>query len=121
MKLKQNQSSTQQQISKPNPPTPEMVKRAQFVDKTYSGEMLVFDLETNGLLNDVTCIHCLVIYDSETDETICYNDQGNLVNRSPVVYSALRMLKSLPDTTLSVTTYLCSVRFTRGSHQPPWL
>jgi hypothetical protein len=39
--------------------------------------MLVFDLESNGLLNDVTCIHCLVIYDSETDETICYNDQGS--------------------------------------------
>ena len=39
--------------------------------------MLIFDLESNGLLNDVTCIHCLVIYDSETDETICYNDQGS--------------------------------------------
>ena len=36
MKLKQ--SSTQQQTSnlkKPNPPTPEAVKRAQFVDKTF--------------------------------------------------------------------------------------
>ena len=36
----------------------------------------MFDLETNGLLNDVTCIHCLVIYDSEADETYVYNDQG---------------------------------------------
>jgi hypothetical protein len=38
MKLKQNLSSIQQQTSelkRPNPPTPEMVKRAQFVDKTY--------------------------------------------------------------------------------------
>jgi hypothetical protein len=43
MKPKQNQSSTQQQISefqamklhKPNPPTPEMVERAKFVDKTH--------------------------------------------------------------------------------------
>ena len=55
MKLKQNQSSTQQQISnlqrsiqqqilkaeqdaylkRPNPPTPEAVQKAQFVDKTY--------------------------------------------------------------------------------------
>jgi hypothetical protein len=35
MNLNQKQSSIQQQISKPNPPTPEMVKRAQFVDKTY--------------------------------------------------------------------------------------
>lgn len=39
--------------------------------------MLVFDLETDGLLNDVTCIHCLVIYDSDVDQTYTYNDQGN--------------------------------------------
>ena len=39
--------------------------------------MLVFDLESDGLLNDVTKIHCLVIYDSETDSTIIYNDKGN--------------------------------------------
>ena len=39
--------------------------------------MLVFDLETNGLLNDVTRIHCLVIYDSETDQTMVYNDEGS--------------------------------------------
>ena len=39
--------------------------------------MLVFDLETDGLLNDVTKIHCLVIYDSEADSTIIYNDKGN--------------------------------------------
>jgi hypothetical protein len=35
MKLKQNPSSIQQQISKPNPPTPEAVAKAQFIDKTY--------------------------------------------------------------------------------------
>jgi len=44
--------------------------------------MLVFDLETDGLLNDVTCIHCLVIYDSETDQTFVYNDKGS---EEPVV------------------------------------
>jgi hypothetical protein len=38
--------------------------------------MLVFDLESNGLLNDVTCIHCLVIYDTETHQTLAYNDEG---------------------------------------------
>ena len=42
-----------------------------------SGNTLVFDLESNGLLNDVTKIHCLVIYDSETGETLVYNDEGN--------------------------------------------
>ena len=36
MKLNPNQSSTQQPIFKrPNPPTPEAVAKAQFVDKTY--------------------------------------------------------------------------------------
>lgn len=39
--------------------------------------MLVFDLETNGLLNDVTRIHCLVIYDSKADETYVFNDEGS--------------------------------------------
>ena len=31
-----------------------MVKKAQFIDKLTSGKMLVFDLETDGLLNDIT-------------------------------------------------------------------
>lgn len=38
MKLQNQQSSTPQQTSnlkRPNPPTKEAVKRAQFVDKTY--------------------------------------------------------------------------------------
>ena len=39
--------------------------------------MLVFDLESDGFYNDVTKVHCLAIYDSETDETIAYNDVGN--------------------------------------------
>ena len=38
---------------------------------------LVFDLETNGLLHDVTRIHCLAIYDSTTDEIETYNDEKN--------------------------------------------
>jgi len=37
--------------------------------------MLVFDLETNGLLNDATQIHCIAIYDTETDQTFIYNDE----------------------------------------------
>ena len=39
--------------------------------------MLVFDLETDGLYDDVTRIHCLVIYDSETDQTLVFNDEGS--------------------------------------------
>ena len=42
-----------------------------------SGNTLVFDLESNGLLNDVTKIHCLVIYEQESDQTLVYNDEGN--------------------------------------------
>jgi hypothetical protein len=38
---------------------------------------LIFDLETNGLLYDVTNIHCLGIYDTETNQTLVYNDQGD--------------------------------------------
>ena len=38
---------------------------------------LIFDLETNGLLHDLTCIHCLVIYNIEADQTTVYNDEGN--------------------------------------------
>ena len=52
--------------------------------------MLVFDLETDGLLNDVTKIHCLVIYDSETDTYLHYNDEGN---SEPIV----RGIQSLED------------------------
>jgi hypothetical protein len=38
---------------------------------------LIFDLETNGLLHDVTDIHCLAIYDTETKQMLVYNDEGN--------------------------------------------
>lgn len=49
---------------------------------------LIFDLETNGLLHDVTCIHCLVIYDIEADQTLCYNDQGD---QEPIVRGIERL------------------------------
>ena len=41
MKLKQNQTSTQQltsNLKRPNPPTPEAVAKAQFIDKTFVWE-----------------------------------------------------------------------------------
>lgn len=52
------------------------------------GPTLIFDLETDGLLNDVTCIHCLVIHDVEADQTIVYNDQGD---KEPVVRGIERL------------------------------
>ena len=41
------------------------------------GTMLIFDIETNGLLHNVTTVHCLVIHDTETDKTMVFNDEGN--------------------------------------------
>ena len=39
--------------------------------------MLIFDIEANGLLYNVTSIHCLVIFDTETDQTLVFNDEGS--------------------------------------------
>ncbi len=39
--------------------------------------MIVFDLETDGLLHDVTKIHCMVCYNTEDDTTTIYNDEGD--------------------------------------------
>ena len=36
---------------------------------------LVFDIETDGLLNDATKIHCIAIHDTETEETTSYNEE----------------------------------------------
>ena len=44
--------------------------------------MLIFDLETDGFLTKATTIHCLSIYDTETEETSTYNDKGT---KDPVV------------------------------------
>ena len=45
--------------------------------------MLIFDIETNGLLHNVTTIHCLVIYDTETEQTLVYNDEGGSAEPPP--------------------------------------
>lgn len=37
---------------------------------------LIFDIETNGLLHDLTAIHCLCVHDLDTDETYSFNDSG---------------------------------------------
>lgn len=36
----------------------------------YSGRRFVFDLETNGLLDAVTRVHCAVAIDIDTDEVL---------------------------------------------------
>ena len=37
--------------------------------------MVVFDLETNGLLNDATRIHCIALHWGEDDRTETFNDE----------------------------------------------
>jgi len=39
-------------------------------------QMLVFDIETNGLYHDVSEIHCISIYDNTKEETTVFNNQG---------------------------------------------
>jgi len=38
---------------------------------------LIFDLETDGLYDDVTKIHCVGIYDLDTKQTLVFNDEGS--------------------------------------------
>jgi len=49
---------------------------------------LVFDIETDGLLGEMTKIHCLAINDLETNQTITYNDEGNT---EPIVRGIQRL------------------------------
>ena len=49
---------------------------------------LVFDLETDGFLKDVSTVHCLAIHDLDTEKTITYNDTGS---QEPVVRGIQRL------------------------------
>ena len=44
---------------------------------------LIFDLETNGLLHDLTQIHCLAIHDLDANTTQIYNDEG--ADKQPLI------------------------------------
>ena len=39
------------------------------------GDTILFDLETNGLLNDATRIHCISFYSKETNTIESFNDE----------------------------------------------
>lgn len=63
--------------------------------------MLIFDLETDGLVRDVTAIHCLVIYDTETDQTMVFNDQSfERVSDKPATDPIVRGVQLLEDADL---------------------
>lgn len=49
---------------------------------------LVFDIETDGLLRELSCVHCLVTKDLDTGEVIRYDDSGTL----PSVTSGITVL-----------------------------
>ena len=53
--------------------------------------MIVFDIETDGLLRKVSKVHCLVTYDTTTDKLTAYNNQGNC----PSIVDGLMELLSL--------------------------
>ena len=60
--------------------------------------MLIFDLETDGLLCDVTKIHCLCIHDTETEQTMVYNDQSfKHATDKPATEPIIRGLQYLED------------------------
>jgi len=54
-------------------------------------QMLVFDIETNGLLHDVHEIHCIAIYDSTKEEQFVFNNRGG---KCPPITEALHWLTS---------------------------
>lgn len=54
-------------------------------------QMLVFDIETNGLLHDVHEIHCIAIYDTTKEESFVFNDRGG---KCPPITEALHWLAS---------------------------
>ena len=60
--------------------------------------MLIFDLETNGLLNDATKIHCLCIYDTNTEKTMVFNDQSfTTATERPASEPIVRGIQYLED------------------------
>jgi len=74
------------------------LKRPSSLIKPTSGVgTIVFDLETNGLLNDATNIHCVALHWCEDDRTEAFNDEKYSENP-----------KELPmGGNYSITTALC--------------
>jgi len=54
-------------LKKPN----SLTKRSLGTD----GNTIIFDLEANGLYNDVSQVHCIAYYDESIDEILSFNDE----------------------------------------------
>ena len=50
---------------------------------------LAFDVETNGLLRELDCIHCLVTQDLDTGEVFKYDDSGQHESVIPGITSLM--------------------------------
>ena len=55
--------------------------------------MIIFDLETNGLYHDVTHIHCIALYNTETDTMETFNDECPGLGMSSPVVRAVQYLE----------------------------
>jgi len=55
---------------------------------------LVADLETNGLLHDVTTIHCLVVQDIDTGEVRAYHESPSIKPRAGSIADGIEDLKT---------------------------
>ena len=77
-------------------------------------QMLVFDIETNGLLHDVSEVHCLAIYDAQKEETFVFNNQPS--NTYPITEGLhwLTLLMLLLGIIFWVTIYLFFGKFILG-------
>ena len=63
---------------------------------------LVFDVESNGFVNDATTVWCISTYDIITKETITFSDNSD---ECPSVKEGLDFLANADE--LLCTTYLC--------------
>ena len=63
----------------------------------------VFDIETDGLLDDVTKVHCLALKNIDTGEITGYTGNGVWSEAVP----NLKRLNLLLDTTSSSMTFQC--------------
>ena len=52
---------------------------------------LVYDIETDGLLDELTTIHCLVAHNLDTGNTYCYSDADNSL---PSIEDGVSLLKN---------------------------
>ena len=65
-----------------------------------------FDIETNGLLYDVSKIHCISTFDTKEEKTYVYNDQNDETPSIQDGIIKLWKLILLPVATLLGTTLL---------------